>query len=637
MTDLMIAWQNFHFLYPLWFFALIPVLFVLAWFTYQQQRQSLVHRLVDPKLAPFILSPSQHTPRKHLLGGIAVLSLIAVTALAGPSWQQIKQHSFQKQQALVILFDLSTSMYATDMKPDRLTRARFELIDLLNQRKEGQTGLIVYAGAPFVVSPLTDDVDTIQEQIKYLSPQDMPIQGSQLAFAVEKAVSLLKQAGLKEGQILAMSDGVSDLAATRQALNQARQQGYSTSIMAFGNTEGSPVPLPDGGFLKDNAGNIVIPRTDLESLQSLRQQGQGVFVQAQFNDNDLNQLLPQLSGSAFNKNLQENETRTIKTWRNEGIWLLILLIPFTLLLFRRGVLFSVILLGVILPHSNDIYAASTTSSSIWWEELWATPNQRAQQALENNDAKTAADTFVDPNWKAAANYRAGNYETAIKLYQQNNDVDSLYNLGNALAKAGQYEKAIKAYEKVLAQQANHEDAKYNLALLKKLQQQQNANQQQNNQQGEQSKSESQQNQQSDANRQNNSGQSQTDQAGSNQTDSRQQNAQNQPNDTSPEGDNADQMSQAQQQAKENAEKEREALEQAMAEAAQQANKVAETDEKTTAFTQNEQATEREQAQATQQWLRRIPDDPSGLWRRKFYYQYRQSAQRQGIGDQTQAW
>ncbi|HHC74386.1 MAG TPA: tetratricopeptide repeat protein, partial [Thiothrix sp.] len=322
-----------------------------------------------------------------------------------------------------------------------------------------------------------------------------------------------------------------------------------------------------------------------------------------------------------------------------GIWLLLLLIPFALLLFRRGVLFSVVLLSFTLPHSNETYAsASTTPSSTWWETLWATPNQRAQQALENNDAQTAAETFADPNWRAAANYRAGDYEAAIKLYQQNNDVDSLYNLGNALAKLGHYEKAIKAYEKVLAQQADHEDAKYNLALLKKLQQQQNANQQKNNQQGEQSNHESQQNQQSDSNSQNNSGQNNTDQAGSNQTDSNQQNAQNQQADTSPDGDkNSDQMSQAQQQAKENAEKEREALEQAMAEAAQESNDKAESNDQQATFAQNEQATEREQAQATQQWLRRIPDDPSGLWRRKFYYQYRQSAQRQGIGDQIQAW
>jgi Ca-activated chloride channel family protein len=628
MNELMTAWQNFHFLYPLWFLILIPVFLLLIWFSYRQQRQSLVHRLVDPQLAPFILSQSQQRTSKRFFLWASLFSLIAATALAGPSWQQIKQHSFQKQQALVILFDLSSSMYATDMKPDRLTRARFELIDLLKQRKEGQTGLIVYAGAPFVVSPLTDDVDTIQEQIKYLSPKDMPVQGSQLAFAVEKAVDLLKQAGLKEGQILAMSDGVSDMSATRHALTKARQQGYTTSIMAFGNAEGSPIPLPNGGFLKDKAGNIVIPRTDLESLKSLRQQGQGVFVQAQFNDQDLNQLLPQLSGSSLPKNLQEDETRTIKTWRNEGIWLVVLLVPFALLVFRRGVLFSVMLVIFVLPQSHQVSAAT------WWDELWATPDQRAQQALENNKAKMAAETFADPAWKAAANYRAGDYAKAIELYQQQNDVESLYNLGNALAKSGKYEKAIEAYEKVLAQQADHEDAKYNLELLKKLQQQAQNQQQQNNQQGD-SKSQQDQQSQNDASQQaqNSDTQGQQGQNGAEQ-DSASQDDATQQTDNNSEAQ-GDQMSKEQQQAKENAEKEREALEQAMAEEAKKSTE--EQPAEQASLASNEQATEREQAQATQQWLRRIPDDPSGLWRRKFYYQYRQSAQRQGIGDQTQAW
>jgi len=630
MNELITAWQNFHFLYPLWFLILIPILLLLVWFSYRQQRQSLVHRLVDPQLAPFILSQSQQRSSTRFFWWASLFSLIAATALAGPSWQQIKQHSFQKQQALVILFDLSNSMYATDMKPDRLTRARFELIDLLKQRKEGQTGLIVYAGAPFVVSPLTDDVDTIQEQIKYLSPKDMPVQGSQLAFAVEKAVDLLKQAGLKEGQILAMSDGVSDLSATRVALSKARQHGYTTSIMAFGNAEGSPIPLPDGGFLKDKAGNIVIPRPDLESLKSLRQQGQGVFVQAQFNDHDLNQLLPQLSGSSLTKNLQEDETQAIKTWRNEGIWLVLLLVPFALLVFRRGVLFSVLFVMFVLPQSNQVSAAT------WWDELWATPNQRAHQALENNQAKIAAETFADSAWKAAANYRAGDYAKAIALYQQRNDVDSLYNLGNALAKSGEYKKAIEAYEQVLAQQADHEDAKYNLDLLKKLQQQaQNQSQQksQNNQQGDGESQQDQQNQEDSSQQaQNSETQGQQGQRGAEQDAASQDDATQQADNSDAQGD---QMSEEQQQAKENAEKEREALEQAMAEEAKKSTE--EQSAEQASFAADEQATEREQAQATQQWLRRIPDDPSGLWRRKFYYQYRQSAQRQGIGDQAQAW
>jgi len=190
-------WQLFHFIRPWWLLALLP----LAWGLWRLWRHSgngsAWRQVVAPELLPSV-SPWPFSPRPD--------PPMAILAQAGPTWEKLPQPVYSSRSALVILFDLSRSMDAQDLKPSRLARARFKVEDILDHRKEGETALIAFAGAPFTVVPLTDDVKTIHSQLPALNTDLMPVQGSNVAAAIEKAQALLRQAGRTRGRILVVGE-----------------------------------------------------------------------------------------------------------------------------------------------------------------------------------------------------------------------------------------------------------------------------------------------------------------------------------------------------------------------------------------------------------------------------------------------
>ena len=598
--------ENFHFLYPDWLWLLLPLLAVLFWLGKSKPNDSLLHKLVDPKLAPFVLVGEAGGNSRRLLWLTALLYLLAVVAMAGPSWNKLEQTAYKKEQAVVIALDLSRSMYAKDVQPNRLVRARFEIIDLLQQRKEGQTGLVVYAGDAFAVSPLTDDTENIESQVKLLTPNIMPVQGSQAALAIQKAMQLLDQAEAKQGQILLVTDEIADTAATIRAAKEALDAGIQVSVLSVGTQDGSPITLPQGGFIKDSQGNIVLAKTNPSEMRKVAQAGGGVYVVSDIGDHDLQQLSSQFASNS-SSNLVKNENQKVESWLNEGIWLVLLLLPLALLAFRKGYLASVVLVLFVLPQPEPAMALT-------WDDLWLTPDQQGQKALDKGDAKQAATKFTDPSWKASAEYKAGDYQKALEDFAQDSTVEGLYNKANALVKLNKIPEAMVAYEAVLKQNKDHKDAQYNLNLLKKQQEQQKQKQDQSGQQQNQQQQNSQQ-QQSDQ-------QQQSQQQQGEGKDSEQK----KPSDKS-EGEEGDKAQSAQDKAAEEAEKK--ALEEWKKQ--QEANKDEKEDGEAEKNSEELTEQQKEQQQATEQWLRRIPDDPSGLWRRKFQYQYGRRSQRGSVG------
>ena len=599
--------QHFHFIYPQWLWLLIPVLLVLFVLLKAKNREGGLHKFIDPKLAPFVLVGEAAGKSRKLLATASIFYTIAVLAMAGPSWQKVKHAAYKKETALVIALDLSASMYAKDVQPNRLVRARFEIIDLLKQRKEGLTGLVVYAGDAFVVSPLTDDAETIIAQAKFIDPSIMPVQGSQAAIAIEKAMQLLHQANAKDGQILLVTDEINDVEATTQAAQQAKQQGVQVSVLAIGTEAGSPIPLPQGGFIKDQQGTIVLAKTNPKQMQTVAQAGGGLYVESDIGDQDLNRLMRQFS-SENPDNLVKNNKKEIEAWINEGAYLVLLLLPLALLAFRKGYIVGILLVPLLLSQPKPTMAFS-------WNDLWLTPDQQAQKAMEKGDVKQAEKMFVDPTWKASAAYKAGDYEQALQGFSQQKSVDALYNQGNALAKMHKLPEAIKAYEAVLKQDKNHQDAKYNLDLLKKLLEKQ---QQQN-----------QQNQQQSNNQQQNSDQKQSKQQQNQQQGQGKDADQKKPSEK--DGKKGEDQALADKQ-KAQEEKEKKAAED-WKKQQEEAEKNKKDKNKDNALKDSKEPNEqqRELQQATEQWLRCIPDDPSGLWRRKFQYQYRQRGQPRAVG------
>ena len=201
--------NELHFLRPAWLLALLPLGW-LAWQSWHQKLASPGWRAVcDAHLLPHLLVGEARQARRWPAGLIGAAGLLAVIALAGPTWKQLPQPVFRSQNAMVIVLDLSRSMNATDVKPSRLIRARLKLRDLLARHREGQTALVVYAGDAFTVSPVTDDTATIDALVPVLRTSLMPAPGSNTESALRRARDLLAQAGAVRGEIILITDGAS--------------------------------------------------------------------------------------------------------------------------------------------------------------------------------------------------------------------------------------------------------------------------------------------------------------------------------------------------------------------------------------------------------------------------------------------
>lgn len=587
---------NFHFLRPLWLLAALPVL-PAVWLLYRRlQSGKAWSSVIAEQLLPHLLAGGRggdvkHWPLMVLLSGW----LIAVIALAGPSWERLPQPVERREDALVVLYDLSRSMLATDIAPSRLVRSRQKLLDLLETRTEGTTALVAYAGDAHVVSPLTDDLRTIANLMPALSPGIMPLQGSRPGPAVEQAVRLLRDSGLEHGQILLVTDGIhsgdSDEIDTALA-----GTAYRLSVLGVGTEDGSPIPSAEG-FLRDSDGTIVIAGLARQPLKRLAGRHGGHYSDLELGDQDIERIL---STDPWNQeSTQELLGRGVDTWQDRGYWLALLLVPVALGAFRRGWVLCLLVLPLAEPAQAQV-----------WQDYFLNRDQRGQQLLQAGDPQAAAETFADPDWTAAANYRAGNYQQALEHYRQDDSADSWYNRGNSLARSGALEEAIAAYDKALEKSPGMEDAAFNKALLEQLLEQQ---EQQNQQQQQDQKDQQQQDQQQ-------SQQQQQDQQQQDAQQSQGQDEQNRPQDqqqADADQDRQEQQAREQQQAQQQPRQPHERADQEKDEG---------EDEQQTAQARDPEEQEREMA--NEQWLRRIPDDPSGLLRRKFEYESRRRAQEQ---------
>ena len=578
---------EFHFIRPYFLLALIP-LSIIVWLLFKRRLAASDWLAVcDAKLLPHILIGSPGKTHHYSIILIALCGLLAVLALAGPTWERIPQPVFRGDGALVIALDLSRSMDATDIHPSRLERARYKITDLLKLRGEGQTALIVYAGDAFTVAPLTDDVKTIISQIPALTTSIMPAQGSNTAAALTRASALLKQAGNSKGHILLVTDGVEDDHA-KEAMSKSLRQGYKISILAAGTQEGSPIILANGGFLKDENGAIVIPSAEPERLAAAAALGGGKYTPLQPGDGDV-----EILNDFFNGRLSEgNEAQAglhTDIWREQGPWLLLFILPFAALAFRRG--YIPLLLIFTLPPQP--------SSAFEWDELWLNENQQALRHFNAGEAEEASRKFSDPAWKAAAKYRSGEYQTIPELLRDYKSEESFYNSGNALARQGKYREAIEYYDKTLRLNPAHDDAKYNRALVEEALKQQ-----------------TQQTQQDGSAEEGSAQQSGTDGQQADASEAKQQSADPAPGQQSGDRVQADEEQNAGQQSEYT-----EAGEDGEQQESLSINRAQ----------QDEELQAKEQLQATEQWLKRIPDDPAGLLRRKFRYQHRQRDDRRDEG------
>ena len=345
--------SEFHFLRPLWLLALPAVAALIIGLLRARHSSRGWKAVCDAQLLPFVLAAQRETQRRSLAPWlVGMTGSLLIIALAGPTWERLPQPVFRDQSALVIALDLSRSMDAGDLKPSRLIRARHKITDILRARQAGQTALLVYAGEAFTVTPLTDDADTILNQLASLDTGMMPSQGSRADLALAAAADLLQQAGATRGDILLVTDGIEgDALASQLDSLRNKATGYPYSAPAV--EQGAPIPVAEGGFLKDAQGSIVVPRLDAAALQRWAQRGGGRYAAIRPDDHDIQYLFAGRTTGNLDQAEQASGLQS-EQWREQGPWLILLVIPLAALAFRRGVL--VLLLPLLMPVPESAHA-----------------------------------------------------------------------------------------------------------------------------------------------------------------------------------------------------------------------------------------------------------------------------------------
>ncbi|MCM0611570.1 VWA domain-containing protein [Marinobacter sediminum] len=594
---------DFHFLRPFWLLLIVALPLVYVTLRHLRLGDSGWSRLIpDNLLAPVIRhhgNAGQKNASPILPVSLAV-ALLAI-ALAGPAWREAPTPLKQPGDSLVIALDLSLSMLATDLEPDRLTLAKRKIRDILELRDGSLNGLIVYAADAHVVTPLTDDSKTIEGMLGVLDPVIMPATGNRADLAISRARALLEQGAPGRGRILLITDEVSTryLSSIKDTLKGTE---ISLSTLVVGTEQGGPIPLAKRGFIRDN-GDIVIARADPEGLAALARGNGGGSHELTLDNADIRYL--DLSPSDSDQWQETENGLTINRWQDDGYWLLWLALPLMLLGWRRGAFTAITL--TFLPLMPQ------PAQAMDWAALWQREDQRAPELIQQNPDQ-ATKLLQTPEWRGSALYKSGKFQEAAKEFSGVEGPLADYNRGNALARAGKLEQAIEAYDTALEQSPELEDAQYNRNLVDELlrQQQQNSSQQQNSE-----------------NSQDSSQQQDSDQSSGNQ-DQQQQNSQ------SGSGSNEDPGQQSQQssgneQGQDNSSENRPADGQK-----QQEN--ANTDQQSGEDGQKEMAeapariSEKPLTQGQEQWLRRIPDNPGGLLKRKFLQQYQQRETPSDEGD-----
>lgn len=676
--------HQFHFLRPEFLWAL-PVIFI--YFIYFFKTKNTTHntwsQLINPHLLQHLLVRGKEGSnadtsvlnkiiasmglflQTHIHGLTCVLLSVCVLAAAGPAWEKSDQPIFKNEHNLVIILDLSLSMYAEDESPSRLVKAKRKISDILTQQSDGLSALIAYSGDAHIVSPLTDDTATISNLLDALEPNIMPKFGSNPVKSIDEALVLLKRSNAKEANIIILSDEIS--ARHFRKLEKRIQQSkinLNVGILMFGSEAGAPIPIPKQGFFKDRSGKTIIAKTEFSALQSLAR-GTDISVKKNRLDNKNISWLSKDNKSGDSENLTESDQQhSADIFLDRGYYLCWLLLPLFLLFFRFKQFNSL----VIITGLSASLVYSPQSQALSWQDVWQTHDQQANQAYSQGDFQTASETFKDEHWKATADYRNGDYDAALSGFEKDDSAKGLYNQGNALMQLGQFEKAIKRYDQALKRDPKLNHAKDNLALAKQLLNQQEQQQSEENQDGESNEGEQGENteqgdsegdspeQSQDGKSQENSepgssnenGEASDSKASPESTDGSQQQGDQQDQDiaddeelgteksrqeseqaASEEEASDTESSEAQSSQEQNQENTDQATEQSLRDENDPSAELLDNEPSDAAYTKPQLSPEeQEKQQALQQWIQRIPDNPSQLMQNKFKYEH-QINRRQG--------
>jgi Ca-activated chloride channel family protein len=460
----------------IWIVPLLAAVYLYGW----RKRRKILNGYCGQRTLNNIVPAGMGRRRK--IGAVLVLSaaLCTIVALSGPQygfqWQEIERRGID----IVIALDCSRSMLAADVAPTRLDRAKREIYDLLTMLQGDRIGLVAFSGTAFLQCPLTIDYPAVYLFLDVLSPDYLPVGGSDLAAALQTAQGAFDPQSDADTAVILITDGEHTGAGDpMDAVKEAQKAGIKLFTIGVGSGEGVPVPADQGGFKKDTAGQIILSRLDEFLLTRMALSTGGSYVRSVAGDMDLETIYLSQIRSAMDRATVERGRKQI--WADRYQWPLVFAIILLLAAkwiapVRHPLVLTVACLGLLI-HSPGAQAG---------------PLQKGYQAYQHKAYEKALKQFIDGQLKDPDNpsvlynignayYKTGNFDAAAEHYLQALPKASpelkhslLYNLGNAAYRMGALEKAVEHYKAALQVNADDRQTQENLAFVQQqLRQQQN--------------------------------------------------------------------------------------------------------------------------------------------------------------------
>lgn len=502
----------------------IPMIIALYIFFYYLNKKQL-QAFADNHLLKRII-PDFNAFRKHLkfvffITGLALLLFAASDPQIGSKLSKVKN----KGAEVIIALDVSNSMLAEDVYPNRLEASKMALEKLIDRLDENRIGLIVFAGDAFVQLPITSDYISAKMFLSSINTKMINIQGTNIASAIEMSMKSFSSNEKEINKVLIIiSDGEDHEQGALDMASEASKKGIIIHTIGMGKPEGSPIPIINKfgkrDYKTDKDGNVIITKTNDALLQQIASSANGVYVRAQNSYTILNEIASRIEKLST----KETEAEIYSDFDRQYQYPLLLALFFFVLEFffieqkynnkkfqwlkkltperNITVLFILVSLSSLaqnykkeLRQGNSLYHKNKFKES---EVAY-----RKAYKLNPNDFKT-------PFNLGDALYKQNKFEDAEKLFKdaetktknKNEQAKAYHNLGNSYLMQKKIDESIEAYKNALRRNPNDTQTKYNLSYAMKLkQQQQNQNQNQNNQNNQQQQQQQQQNEKQDKNQQ----------------------------------------------------------------------------------------------------------------------------------------
>lgn len=451
-----IDWNEFHFLRPDFLWLFVPLVIILVLSLVGSREDIKWKKVIAPHLRPFVIKKGSESLKKWMQVALVLILSIATVGVAGPTWKMSEVPDKKLETPVVIALDLSQSMMATDIQPNRLERAKFKIKDLLAENPKARIALVGFAGSAHTIVPLTRDYKIISTHLEGLSPATIPYPGTNLK-AVLTLTDTLTSVTTATGKLILITDDFTN--ETFDLLQKFVSNSNSiVEIVPMNTVSGATILAPRSkNPLKDSNGKVVHSALNSDVLNKLNSV-ENIHVNMLTLDTSDMELLAISIGSNLEFN-EENED-VQNEWQDEGYWLIIPFAFFVLMWFRKGwVVFSLLFMVSLSSCSNENQS---------FKDLWETKDYQAQKMAEKGEFEEAAETYTDPLRKGVAYYKAGNYDEAIDAFQKDTTAMGAYNLGISYYKNGDYAAAELAFGRAVEMDPENETAKANLKAAQQI-------------------------------------------------------------------------------------------------------------------------------------------------------------------------